>query len=195
MKVLLSWIREFVDIDESAEAIGRKLSVRGLALEGLEPRGHRYPARLRRHRQPARLPVDGRHRARDCRRLRPAVHRAVGTAALRGRGQHGLVGARALPITIEAPDLCGRYVGAVADVSVAPSPAWMAERLAACGVRPISNIVDITNYVLLELGHPMHAFDHARLAGPAIVVRPRADRRADAARWTTRRARSPTTCW
>src|SRR5690606_18364215 len=51
------------------------------------------------------------------------------------------------------------------------SPAWMAERLNACGVRPISNIVDITNYVLLELGQPMHAFDHARLSGPAIDVR------------------------
>ena len=53
-----------------------------------------------------------------------------------------------------------------------PSPAWLADRLAACGVRSISNVVDVTNYVLLELGHPMHAFDYARLDGPAIVVRP-----------------------
>ena len=76
-----------------------------------------------------------------------------------------------IPITIDAPDLCARYVGAVADVTLGPSPIWMQARLTACGVRPISNIVDITNYVLLEMGHPMHAFDLARLAGPAICVR------------------------
>src|SRR5260221_2834514 len=67
-----------------------------------------------------------------------------------------------LDIVLEDPDLCPRYVGAVAEVTVAPSPAWMHARLQAAGVRPISNIVDITNYVLLELGHPMHAFDLAR---------------------------------
>jgi phenylalanyl-tRNA synthetase beta chain len=63
------------------------------------------------------------------------------------------------------------YVGAVADVQVGPSPEWMQTRLKACGIRPISNIVDVTNYVLLELGQPMHAFDHARLERQQIVVR------------------------
>ena len=60
---------------------------------------------------------------------------------------------------------------AIADVRIGPSPDWLQARLTACGVRPISNVVDVTNYVLLELGHPMHAFDLARLRGPAIVVR------------------------
>jgi phenylalanyl-tRNA synthetase beta chain len=77
----------------------------------------------------------------------------------------------ALDVTIEAPALCPRYAGAVADVTPGPSPAWLQARLTAAGVRPISNVVDVTNYVLLELGHPMHAFDHARLAGGRIVVR------------------------
>jgi phenylalanyl-tRNA synthetase beta chain len=77
-----------------------------------------------------------------------------------------------LEIVIETPDLCPRYVGAIAAASVGPSPGWMQARLHASGVRPISNIVDVTNYVLLEMGHPMHAFDLARLAGPHIRVRP-----------------------
>jgi phenylalanyl-tRNA synthetase beta chain len=59
----------------------------------------------------------------------------------------------------------------VADVTVGPSPPWLQDRLAACGIRSISNVVDITNYVLLELGQPMHAFDLDKLAGPGMVVR------------------------
>jgi len=170
MKVLLSWVREFVDVDESAEAIGRQLSLRGLALEGLEPHG-----------TDALLDFDVTANRPDCLSM-AGVAREIATAygvPFRAPSTRltPLVTAAtsrtgaSLPITIEAPDLCARYVGAVADVTMGPSPAWMAERLAACGVRSISNVVDITNYVLLELGHPMHAFDHARLDGPAIVVR------------------------
>jgi phenylalanyl-tRNA synthetase beta chain len=76
-----------------------------------------------------------------------------------------------IEVTIDVPDLCPRYAGALADVTVGESPGWMQERLRAVGVRPISNIVDVTNYVLLELGQPMHAFDRARLGGGAIRVR------------------------
>ncbi len=75
-------------------------------------------------------------------------------------------------VTIADPELCGRFTARViTGVSVKPSPAWMAQRLRAAGLRPINNVVDVTNYVMWELGHPLHAFDHARLAGPRIVVR------------------------
>ena len=75
-------------------------------------------------------------------------------------------------IRIADPDLCGRYVGRViSDVKVAASPRWMQYRLQAVGVRAINNIVDITNYVMIERGQPLHAFDYDRLPRPEIVVR------------------------
>src|SRR6185295_5503867 len=77
-----------------------------------------------------------------------------------------------IDVVIENAELCPRYAGAVADVTVGPSPGWMQARLQAAGVRPISNIVDVTNYVLLEMGQPMHAFDFTKLRGAQIVVRP-----------------------
>jgi phenylalanyl-tRNA synthetase beta chain len=75
-------------------------------------------------------------------------------------------------IEIENPELCYRYAArAVKDVKIEPSPAWMQRRLAAAGMRPINNIVDITNYVMLEYGQPMHAFDLEQVQGRRIVVR------------------------
>ncbi len=77
-----------------------------------------------------------------------------------------------LQVKISAPDLCYRYCARVVkNVKIAPSPLWMRMRLRASGVRPINNIVDITNYVMLEYGQPMHAFDYKCLDGSAINVR------------------------
>jgi phenylalanyl-tRNA synthetase beta chain len=89
------------------------------------------------------------------------------------RPREGRQTARALArVRVEAPDLCPRYtVRVIGDVRVGPSPAWLAARLRACGLRPISNVVDITNYVLWELGHPLHAFDGDRVTDRTIVVR------------------------
>lgn len=77
-----------------------------------------------------------------------------------------------LKVEIEAPDLCYRYIARVVEnVKIGPSPEWMQRRLRACGVRAINNIVDITNYVMLELGQPMHAFDINSIDGKHICVR------------------------
>ena len=183
MKVLLSWLREFVDVPGTAEEIGARMSLRGLALEGIEQHG-----------EDAVLDFDVTANRPDCLSIR-GIAREVATTyglPLRAQSNRDLGSAEAgpnkigqdpqlwgpasagpgsLPVSIEEPDLCRRYAGAIADVRIGPSPQWMQDRLAACGVRAISNVVDVTNYVLLELGQPMHAFDLAKLAGPAIVVR------------------------
>jgi phenylalanyl-tRNA synthetase beta chain len=172
MKVLYSWIREFVEVPESAEAVGKRLSLRGLALEGLEP----WPDA---NGDDAVLDFDVTANRPDCLSIL-GIAREIATVydlPLRARSIEARessdtrLAASRVPVTIEEPELCARYAAAVAEVQMGASPDWMQARLTACGVRPISNIVDITNYVLLELGHPMHAFDLDRLAGPEIRVR------------------------
>ena len=75
-------------------------------------------------------------------------------------------------IKIEAPELCPRFtVRVLKNIKITESPEWMQKRLRACGMRPISNVVDVTNYVMLELGQPMHAYDYDKVAGHTLVVR------------------------
>ncbi|MCK5806080.1 MAG: phenylalanine--tRNA ligase subunit beta, partial [Lentisphaeria bacterium] len=79
-------------------------------------------------------------------------------------------------VDVQAPDLCPRYTARVIrNVKIGPSPEWMQTALRAVGLRPINNVVDITNYVMLECGQPLHAFDYDFLAGHRIVVRRAAD--------------------
>jgi phenylalanyl-tRNA synthetase beta chain len=75
-------------------------------------------------------------------------------------------------IEIKAPDLCPRYcAGLITGIKIAESPPWLQQRLLACGMRPINNIVDVSNYVMLEYGQPLHAFDYNRIKGQKIIVR------------------------
>jgi phenylalanyl-tRNA synthetase beta chain len=181
MKVLLSWLRDFVDVSAGAEEIAATMSVRGFAVEGLERLGDRdaiIDFEVTGNR-PDCMSVSGMARevatAFGLQVRRPAV-----TTSLRRAGENGpalhlaslkTVDRADIDVVIERPALCPRYAGAVADVVIGPSPEWMQARLRAAGVRPTSNIVDVTNYVLLELGQPMHAFDYARLGGAQIRVR------------------------
>ena len=172
MKVLVSWLREFVDVPGTPQSIAATMSVRGFAVEGIEPIGD----------NDAVLDFEITANRPDCMSV-AGIAREVATAyGLQVR--RPAVGASSLPlaslrsldqgditIVIENPELGPRYAGALADVTVGPSPDWMQSRLRAAGVRPINNVVDVTNYVMLELGQPMHAFDHARLRGGQIRVR------------------------
>jgi phenylalanyl-tRNA synthetase beta chain len=164
MKVPLSWVREFVDVTASAEEIGTLMGVRGLALEGLERHGDEvvmdFDVTANR---PDLLSMIG-----IAREIAAAYKTPLNAAALRTPEWKP---DQSIPITIEDPDLCGRYVGATAEVTIGPSPQWLQDRLTACGVRPISNIVDITNYVMLEIGQPMHAFDLDKMIDGKVIVR------------------------
>lgn len=80
--------------------------------------------------------------------------------------------ANGFAISNEAQDLCPRYIARLMrDVKIGPSPAWMSRRLTLCGIRPINNVVDVTNYVMLELGQPLHAFDAMKLRGRRLRIR------------------------
>jgi phenylalanyl-tRNA synthetase beta chain len=162
MKAPLSWIREFVDVKASAEEIGAMMGNRGLPLESLEQHGDDVV-----------MDFEVTANRPDCMSIR-GIAREIATAyglpVAEPKGSALQVNG-AIPIAIEEPELCGRYVGATADVKVGPSPKWMQDRLTMCGVRPISNIVDITNYVMLELGQPMHAFDLAKMRQGKVIVR------------------------
>jgi phenylalanyl-tRNA synthetase beta chain len=77
-----------------------------------------------------------------------------------------------ISVVIDAPDLCPRYAAlAMTGIKIGPSPAWLKRRLELCGMRALNNVVDATNYVMLELGQPLHAFDFGKIAGGKIVVR------------------------
>jgi phenylalanyl-tRNA synthetase beta chain len=173
MRLLLSWVRDFVDVTASAEEIAEKLGLRGFEVAGIETAGT----------GDAVIDFEVTANRPDCLSV-IGFAREIGTLYdLPVRQPSAEAGARLalapvpagqsdrLKVTLEDAELCPRYAAAVAEVTPATSPRWMIDRLQAAGIRPISAIVDITNYVLAELGHPMHAFDLATLAGSELRIR------------------------
>jgi phenylalanyl-tRNA synthetase beta chain len=183
VKILVSWLRDFVRLPATPEDIAKTMSLRGFAVESIEE----APAGVDRPGGPtpgpdAVLDFEITANRPDCLSV-IGIAREVATAyglQLRTPSErHEFLRLSALTpaiagdidVVIEDPELCPRYTGAVADVTMGSSPPWIEARLQAVGVRPISNIVDITNYVLIELGHPMHAFDLEKIGGAQIRVR------------------------
>ena len=173
MKILVSWLRELVDVPVTPAKLASDLHMAGFEVASVEP--------------PPGAPAEGVDAVIDLEITanRPDCLSVLGIArevatlydtllkmpSLATLGAADATQVGALRVTIEDPDRCPRYCGARAEVQIAPSPAWMQQRLAAAGVRAINNIVDVTNYVLLELGHPMHAFDFERLGGHELRIR------------------------
>jgi phenylalanyl-tRNA synthetase beta chain len=167
MKFQLGWLREHVDLPESAAEIAERLTAVGLTVDDLVGDGDDavFDVDIGANR------CDAMNHVGIARELAVAFDRELRLPEVGIEEDIEPVDS-ATSVEVEAPDLCPRYAARVVRyVSVGPGPAWMAARLEACGIRPINVIVDVTNYVLLELGHPLHAFDLSLLAEERIVVR------------------------
>lgn len=159
MKVPVSWLREFVNPPGEVGAVASRLGACGFEVASIE--GDVIDFEITANR-PDCLSVFG-----IAREASAAFDVELKTGPLASVPDKGPA-----RVSVSIGDVgCGRYALAVAEVKIAPSPSWLADRLTSAGLRPINNIVDITNYVMLEMGQPMHAFDVAKLAGPEIHVR------------------------
>jgi len=166
MKISIEWLREYLDLPESPEQLRLSLTMAGHVVESIADIDGVPVLELEiTANRPDCLSYLG--VARELAALYGRKVRAPGTAkALQAREERA-----AYHIEIRDRDLCPRYVGLVLDgIRIGPSPDWMQRRLTASGMRPVNNIVDITNYVLLECGHPLHAFDFDKLHEGRIVV-------------------------
>src|SRR6267154_1866614 len=147
MKVVYNWLKDFVDVAASAEELASRLALSGTNIGGVENgvQGGVIDAEVTSNRP-------------DCLGLL-GIAREIGAIYKTS-------------LKNVAPKLCGRFTARVIrGVKVAPSPVWMRERLQAAGVASISNVVDVSNYVMLELGHPLHTFDYNLVRNHSIVVR------------------------
>jgi phenylalanyl-tRNA synthetase beta chain len=166
MKVPLSWLREFVPCEVEPRRLADDLTLAGLAVDAVETVAGETL-----------LELDITTNRVDCMNVY-GVAREV--AALYGLplaplptdvAESGPSAEESFGVTIEAPDLCGRFCARLLDVRVGPSPSWLRDRLELVGIRSINNLVDLTNYVMVEMGQPSHAFDLERVPGSALVVR------------------------
>ena len=167
MKISYNWLRELVAVALSPQELRERLTMRGLEVEAIEPVGDDYVLEVAVLSNRADL-LSHLGVAREVCVLAGVPLSQPDTTATRMEGRAESFTA----VEISAPELCPRYAARVVrGVQVGPSPEWLAARLRAVGQRPINNIADITNYVMLETGQPLHAFDLERLAERRIVVR------------------------
>ncbi|MEZ6058614.1 MAG: phenylalanine--tRNA ligase subunit beta, partial [Planctomycetaceae bacterium] len=165
-----NWLKEYVSLETPVDEVASRLTMSGLNLETIEPVAADFA-----------IDLEVTSNRPDClghigvaREAAVLFDQTVNTPnsqpspAQTSKTRTDSV----TSVTIEAPDLCPVYIARVIQgVKVAPSPAWMQERLRTIGIEPINNLVDITNYVLMECGQPLHAFDFDRLSGGKIIVR------------------------
>ena len=167
MRALLSWIEDFVEITESPEKVAEDLTLVGLAVDGVE----RVDGETLFELDVTSNRPDALNHYGLAREIAALYRRPLKTPEIDFPEDERQASDFA-SIEIQAPELCPRYVGRVLlGVEIKPSPDWIRKRLELCGIRSINNIADLTNYVLLELGHPTHAFDLDTLNEHRIVVR------------------------
>ena len=184
MKLPVSWLKEYVDFDDTVQGLADKLTFSGVEVEGIETVGGDSAGRA----DPCAdegagtpdtvLDLEITPNRPDCLSV---IGIAREVAALYGsalkwpvveRVETGAPVDSLTRVEVEDPEGCPRCTARVLqDVVIGPAPDWMQRRLTLAGIRPINNVVDITNYVMLETGHPLHAFDQALLQEGRVVVR------------------------
>ncbi len=167
MLVSIAWLRSLCPFDGSAREVAAALTARGLTVDAIREEG-----------DDAVLDIDVPANRPDClshRGLAREISAAWGVRLAPQPGGPAGAGAgiaELARVEVLSADLCGRYAARlVRDVRVGPSPAWVARRLSSCGLHAINNVVDASNLVLLELGHPIHVFDFQRIADRTVLVR------------------------
>jgi phenylalanyl-tRNA synthetase beta chain len=166
MGVSIKWLKEYVDFDWKPEELAHNLTMAGVAIEGIEKTDNDTVMEL-----------DLTPNRGDCLGL---INLAREVAALNGTNikipelkiiENGEKIDDYISVKIEAPELCPRYTArAIKNVTLKPSPAWLQEHLINSGIRPINNVVDVTNFVMLETNQPLHAFDYSLLGQDHTIV-------------------------
>ena len=167
MKVVYNWLKEFVDVTAPPNELASRLALSGTNIGGVEngPHGAVIEAEVSSNR-PDCLGHYGIAREVGAIYKLPLKHVSPKPAESAAKASD------AAKVEIQSPDLCGRFTARVIrGVKIQPSPKWLKDKLEASGVASISNVVDVSNYVMLELGHPLHTFDYDKVRDHKIIVR------------------------
>src|SRR6266849_5542640 len=167
MKIVYNWLKDFVDVTATPQELASRLALSGTNIAGVEigPHGAVIDAEVSSNR-PDCLGHYG--IAREVAAIYKLPLKHVSPKPAEGAAK----ASDAVKVEIQSPELCGRFTARVIrNVKIQPSPKWLKDRLEASGVASISNVVDISNYVMLELGHALHTFDYDKVRDHRIVVR------------------------
>ena len=167
MKIVYNWLKDFVDVKAAPTELASRLALSGTNIGGVETGAHG-----------AVIDAEVSSNRPDClghygiAREVGAIYKLPVKFAAPKPTESSAKASDAVKVEIQAPELCGRFTARViCGAKIQPSPKWLKERLEASGVASISNVVDVSNYVMLELGHALHAFDYDKVRNHGIVVR------------------------
>jgi len=167
MKVVYNWLKDFVDVTAPPQDLASRLALSGTNVAGIENGAHG-----------AVIEAEVSSNRPDClghlgiAREVGAIYKLPLKAVSPKPAESAAKTSDAVNVEIQSPELCGRFTARfIRNVKIQPSPKWLKDRLEASGVASISNVVDVSNYAMLELGHPLHAFDYDKVRDHKIVVR------------------------